>query len=50
MMAIAGYDCAVWIMGHTLSDDGVKHCITVIGLEKSRITREQGDDSGHQCF
>ncbi len=49
-MAIAGYDCAVWMMGHILSDDGVKNCITVFGLEKSRITGEQGDDSVHQCF
>ena len=48
MMAIAGYDCMVWIMGHNVSDDGAKKCITVFGLEKSRVAWEQGDDSVRQ--
>lgn len=48
MTAAAGYDCVVWIMGHHLSDDGVKQSITAIGLKTHRVAREQGDDSVSQ--
>ena len=45
MMAAAGHECVVWLTGHNVSDDGAKQRITVIGLEKSRVAWEQGDDS-----
>ena len=48
MMAAAAYDCVVWIMGHNLLDDDVKQPVTVIGLEKSQVAWEQGDDSVRQ--
>lgn len=50
MMAAAGYDRVVWIMGHNLSDDGAKQRVTVIRLEKSRVAWEQGNDSVCQQF
>ena len=49
-MAAVGYDSMVWIMGHNLLDDGTSQCITVIGLEKLRVTWESGHDSICQLF
>lgn len=50
MLAVLGYDCMLWIMGHNLSDDGTNQCIIVIGLEKRRVFWESGHDSVCQWF